>query len=76
MSRLVWPIRWRTSSTALGLGDVNAGPPAAQFLGGDEGGGATAEGVQDYVVLVAAGFDDALEEGKRLLGGIAETFLR
>ena len=42
-------------------GDVDADPFAAQLVGGDAGGGAAAEGVEDYVALVAAGLDDAFE---------------
>ena len=47
-----------------GLGGyVDTDPLAAQIVGGDAGGGAAAEGVEDDVALVAAGLDDALEQG-------------
>ena len=42
-------------------GDVYADPLAAQLVGGDAGGGAATEGVEDYVALVAAGLDDAFQ---------------
>ena len=42
-------------------GYVYTDPLAAQIVGGDAGGGAAAEGVEDDVALVAAGLDDALE---------------
>ena len=63
-----------TSSTALG-GDVDAYPLAAQVVDGDAGGGAPAEGVKDHVALVAAGLDDALQQGQGVLGGVAGAFL-
>ena len=44
-------------------GYVDADPLAAQLVGGDAGGGAAAEGVENDVALVAAGLDDAFEEG-------------
>ena len=44
-------------------GYVYTDPLAAQIVGGDAGGGAAAEGVEDDVALVAAGLDDALEQG-------------
>ena len=43
-------------------GDVDAGPAAAQLFCGYAGGGAAAEGIQDYIALVAAGLHDALHK--------------
>ena len=40
------------------------------------GGAAAAEGVEHNVAGVAAGADDALEEGEGFLGGVAEAFVR
>ena len=57
------------------VGDVDAEPAAAEALGGVDGGAAAAEGVEHDVAGVAAGADDALEEGKGFLGGVAEAFL-
>ena len=36
---------------------------------------ASAEGVEDYVALVAGGVDDAFEQGFGLLGGVSEAFV-
>ena len=57
------------------VGDVDTDPAAVEALGGDGGGAAAAEGVEDDVALVAAGVDDALQQGLGLLGGVAEAFL-
>ena len=48
------------------MGDVDADPGAAEFLGGVDGGAAAAEGVEDDVARVAAGVDDAFEQGEGL----------
>ena len=45
------------------LGDVYAEPSAAEFFGGVNGGAAAAEGIEDEIAGVAAGGDDAFEEG-------------
>ena len=50
-------------------GDVYANPAAVEALGGGDGGAAAAEGVQHHVALVAAGADDAFQQGLGLLGG-------
>ena len=55
------------------VGDVNADPAAVQALGHGHGGAAAAEGVEHQVALVAAGVDDALQQGLGLLGGVAEA---
>ena len=56
-------------------GDVDADPLAAQPVGGDAGGGAAAEGVEDDVALLAAGLDDSFEEGQGFLGWVADALL-
>ena len=56
------------------VGDVDADPAALQAFGHGHRGAAAAEGVQDHVAFVAAGPDDALQQGFRLLGGVAEAF--
>ena len=53
---------------------VNAYPAAVKSFGCGDGCATTAEGVQHYVALVAAGVDDALQQGFGLLGRIAEAF--
>jgi hypothetical protein len=52
--------------------DVDADPLAVEVLRGDQGGTATAKGVEDDVVGVAARTDDALEKGEGFLSGVAE----
>ena len=47
-----------------------------RFSRGDERRAAAAEGVENDVVGVAAGLDDALEQGKRLLRRVAEALRR
>ena len=42
------------------LGYVDADPLTVEPFGGNTGGGATGEGVQDHVALVAAGLDDSV----------------
>ncbi len=54
--------------------NVDADPAAVQALGHVQGGAAAAEGVQHQVAFVAAGSDDALQQGFGLLGGVAEAF--
>ena len=49
------------------LGDVDANPLAAEFLGGVNRGAATAERIKDYVAGIAAGGDNALQEGHGFL---------
>ena len=56
-------------------GYVDAYPLAAQLVGGDAGGGAAAEGVENDVALIAAGLDDAFEQGQGFLGWVADTFV-
>lgn len=46
---------------AGGGGNINANPLPFQFLRRDQRRAATAEGIKDNVVFVAAGFDDAFE---------------
>lgn len=58
---------------ASGGGNVDADPLAVEVLGGDKSGAAAAEGVEDDVVGVAAGFNDAVEEGEGFLGWVAEA---
>ena len=55
-------------------GYVDADPLAAQLVGGDACRGAAAEGVENDVALVAAGLDDAFEEGQGFLSGEANVF--
>ena len=55
------------------VGDVDADPAPAQLLRGRDRGAAAAERVEHHVAGVAAGLDDALQEGKGLLGGVAEA---
>ncbi len=57
------------------LGDVYADPLAPQLLGGVNRRAAAAEGVEDPVAGVAAGFDDALNQGEGLLRWVAETLV-
>ena len=57
------------------MGDVYADPGAAQLLRGGDGGAAAAEGVQHHVAGVAAGLDDALQQGHRLLRGVAQRLI-
>ena len=56
--------------------DIDAEPAAPEALRGFDGGAAAAERIEDEVALVAAGADDALEEGERFLGGVTEAFTR
>ena len=56
------------------MGDVDADPAAAQLLGGGDGRAAAAERVEHHVAGVAAGLDDALQQGEGFLGGVAEPF--
>lgn len=56
------------------VGDVNADPLAPQLLCGVDGGAAPAERIKHYVAGIAAGLNDALQQGQRLLGGVAEAF--
>ena len=58
------------------MGYVYANPPAVESFGDCYGCSAAAEGIEDYVSLVAGGVDDALEQSFGLLGGIAEAFSR
>ena len=54
-----------------------AGDPLAPELFGDGGGGAgAAEEIGDEIAFVRAGFDDALEKGFGLLGGVFQVFQR
>ena len=57
------------------VGNVDADPAAVEALGYLNGGAAAAEGVEDEVAFVGAGFDDAFEEGFGFLGGVAEALL-
>ena len=45
------------------------------FCAACDGGAAAAERVEHHVAGVAAGGDDALEQGEGLLGGVAEAFV-
>ena len=56
------------------VGDVDADPTPAKFLGGVHRGAATAERVEDEIVGVAAGRDDPFEQGDGLLRRVAEAF--
>ena len=55
------------------VGDVDADPASLEALGDGNSGAAAAEGVEDDIALVAAGVDDAFEQGFWLLCGIAEA---
>ena len=54
--------------------DVDADPFAVETLGCRDRGAATAEGVEDDVTFVRGSADDALQEGLRFLGRVAEPF--
>ena len=54
--------------------DIDAEPAAVEVLCRLDGRAATTEGVEDEIAFVTAGFDDALEEGERLLRGVTEAF--
>ena len=56
------------------MGDVDADPLALEPLRDGDCGAAAAEGVKDYITLVAGGGDDALKQGLGFLGGVAEAF--
>lgn len=56
------------------VGDVDADPVSFELLCDGNGGAAAAEGVEDGVAFVTAGFDDSFEQGLGLLGWVAETF--
>lgn len=56
-------------------GDVDADPLAAEVFCGDAGGGASAEWVEDEVVFVGGGGDDAFEEFEGFLGWVFGLFL-
>ena len=56
--------------------DVDADPASVEFLGGDDGGAAAAEGVEDGIALVAGGLEDALQQGEGLLCWVAKTLAR
>lgn len=65
--------------TAFDEGDgqecnVYADPGAAQLFGCCDGCATATKWIQDDVAGVGAGLDDALQEGQRFLGGIAELF--
>jgi hypothetical protein len=53
--------------------DVDADPSAVEALGNLHGGAAAAEGIENNVTLVGAGFDDAIKQGLWLLSWIAEA---
>jgi hypothetical protein len=53
--------------------DVDADPASVEFLGGDDGGAAAAEGVEDGIALVAGGLNNAFQQGERLLRRVAEA---
>lgn len=55
------------------IGDVDSYPIAVHSLGGDDGGAAPGERIEDYVAFVAAGGDDAFEKREGFLGGVAAT---
>ena len=55
--------------------DVDADPAALQTLGDGDRRPAPAERVEDDIALVAAGLDDALQEGFWLLGGVAQSLV-
>ena len=55
------------------MGDVDSDPAPAELLGRRDGRSASAEGVQNGGSLAAAGPDDPLQLGDRLLGGIGEA---
>jgi hypothetical protein len=56
------------------VGDVDPNPLAFKFLRGMNGGTATAEWIEHHVAFLAAGLNDAFEQGQRLLSGITEAF--
>ena len=56
------------------IGDVNSDPFPAESLGHRDGRAAATERVEHHVALVAARLDDALQQGFRLLRGVAKTF--
>ena len=58
------------------LRDVDADPPPPQLLRRRDRRPAAAERVEHRVARVAAGEDDAFEQGERLLGRISEAFGR
>jgi len=55
------------------VGDINADPLPAKFLRRSDARAAAAERIQHHVTRVGRGIDDALEQGKRFLGGITKT---
>ncbi len=57
------------------MGNVDADPAAVEALGYLDGGAAAAEGIEDDIAFIGAGFDNAFEEGFGFLGGVAEAFL-
>ena len=56
--------------------EVAGNPATAELLRHARRGAGAAEEVGDQVALVAAGLDDAFEEGFRLLGIISQEFRR
>lgn len=50
------------------MGDIDADPLPAELLGSLDGRAAAAEGIEDDVAFVAAGFDDAFKQGDGFLG--------
>jgi hypothetical protein len=56
------------------VGDVDAQSFAPQLVGSDDGSAAAGKGIENDVARIAAGVDDALEQGKRFLGGVAKAF--
>lgn len=55
--------------------DVDADPAAVQLLRRMHRGATAAEGVEHDIAFVAAGGDDAFEQGDGFLGGVAEAFV-
>ncbi len=57
------------------MGDIDADPAAVQFLRGMDRGAAAAKWIENKIAFVGRSGDDAFEQGKRFLGGIAKALL-
>ena len=57
------------------MGDINADPLPPQLLRGVNGSTAASEGIEHHMAFIGGGGDNAFEQRKGFLGGVAEAFL-
>ena len=69
-ANIAQPLRHYTAGSGR---DVDANPLTVEDLSGDQCGSATAEGVENNVVLVAAGSDNSIKKRERFLCRVAKS---